>query len=257
MKTTLSIVIPAYNEEKRIGATLKRTLAYFADDPDRRVEALVVDDGSTDSTASLLASWQERCPQVRLLRHEQNMGKGRAVRTGMLAAGGEYVLFMDADGSTDICEIEKLLQALDDGADIAIGSRDVVGSEISKHQPLPREALGKLFNRAVRLLAVPDIADTQCGFKLFRKEAIKPLFSRQTTCGWAFDVEILYLALQMDYIVEEVPIQWRDVAGSRVRPIRDAFRTVCDLARIRLAHRPNLNRSEARSSDCRSHTKVL
>ena len=169
VETSYSIVIPAFNEEGRIGATLERTLAYFAERPECRVEVLVVDDGSTDGTANLIESWQERSRYIRLLSHDENMGKGWAVRTGMLAADGEYVLFMDADGSTDIAEIEKLSQALDGGADIAIGSRDLAGSEIRKHQPVVRETMGKAFSFIARVLAIPEIADTTCGFKLFRK----------------------------------------------------------------------------------------
>lgn len=257
MEYKYSIVIPAYNEEERIGTTFERILAYVADFPQQRVEVLVVDDGSTDNTARMIAAWRDRDPRVRLLHHQKNSGKGWAVRTGMLAAKGEHVLFMDADGSTDIGEIEKLARALEEGADIAIGSRDIAGSHISKHQPAPREALGKLFNRVVHLLAVPGIADTQCGFKLFRKEAVNALFSRQTMSGWAFDVEILYLARQMNFKVAEVPVEWRDVTGSRVSPLRDALRVIWDLARIRIIHRPSQLRTEARSTDCGSHTESL
>lgn len=253
MNSTYSIVIPAYNEEKRIGATLERTVAYFAERPHVQVEVLIVDDGSTDGTARLLASWRERAPHVRLLSHDRNVGKGWAVRTGMLAAAGEHVLFMDADGSTDIAEVEKLAQALAEGADIAIGSRDTAGSDIQKHQPLLRETLGKLFNRVVQVLAVPGISDTQCGFKLFRKSAIGPLFSRQTVQGWAFDVEILFLAHRMKFNVAEVPVQWSDMPGSKMSLLRDAVQIVRELIRVRLTHRSlgdraALHRSE-RSGD--------
>ena len=237
MDSTYSIIIPAYNEEERIGATLERTLAYFAERPHVPVEILIVDDGSTDGTARLLASWQERAQSIRLLSHDRNVGKGWAVRTGMLAAGGEHVLFMDADGSTDIAEIEKLAGALAAGADIAIGSRDTAGSDIRQHQPILRETLGKLFNRVVQVLAVPGVSDTQCGFKLFRKSAVGPLFKRQTVRGWAFDVEILFLAVQMKFIIAEVPVRWSDVPGSKMSLLRDALQVARELIRVRFVHR--------------------
>ena len=247
--TSYSVVIPAYNEEKRIGVTLERILAYYADDPDRRVEVLVVDDGSTDSTASLIGAWQERCPQVRLLRHEQNTGKGWAVRTGMLAADCEYVLFMDADGSTEIAEIEKLSQALDGGADIAIGSRELAGSEIRQHQPWLRETMGKVFSWIARVFAIPGIADTTCGFKLFRKSVIATLFDRQTVRGWAFDVEILYLAMRMGYKVAEVPVDWTDSPDSRVNLAGVVLPTLRDLIWIRLIHRSVARRTASYRTD--------
>ncbi len=249
MESTYSIVIPAYNEELRIGATLERTLAYFADRPDVRVEVLVVDDGSTDDTAKLIAAWQERSQSVLLLSHGNNMGKGWAVRTGMLAASGDYVLFMDADGSTDIAEIEKLAKALSEGADIAIGSRDTAGSVILKHQPMLREALGKLFNRVIQVLAIPRIGDSQCGFKLFPNSAIEPLFNRQTVRGWSFDVEILFLAQKMKFKIAEVPVEWTDFPGSKVNPVRDAFQTVWELLKLRLVHRSLDDRSASNVSD--------
>ena len=259
METSYSIVIPAFNEEGRIGATLERTLAYFAERPECRVEVLVVDDGSTDGTANLVASWQERSRHVRLLSHDRNMGKGWAVRTGMLAADGEYVLFMDADGSTDIAEIEKLSQALDGGADIAIGSRDTAGSDILKHQPMLREALGKLFNRVVQVLAIPRIGDSQCGFKLFPNSAIEPLFNRQTVRGWSFDVEILFLAQKMKFKIAEVPVEWTDFPGSKVNPVRDAFKTVWELLKLRLVHQTLDDRSASYVSDyeCDSNRRRL
>lgn len=237
MENSFSVVIPAFNEEQRVGATLERTLAYFAGFPQRRLEVLVVDDGSTDATAHLIETCQEQSRQVRLLRHEENKGKGWAVRTGMLAAENDYVLFMDADGSTDIGEIEKLAQALNEGADIAIGSRDVTGSKIRQHQPWLRETMGKVFSWIAREFAIPGIADTTCGFKLFRKSVVAPLFGRQRVQGWAFDVEILYLALRMDYKVAEIPVHWTDSPNSRVNLAGVVLPTLRDLIRIRFIHR--------------------
>ena len=249
METSYSVVIPAYNEEGRIGATLERILAYFAERPECRVEVLVVDDGSTDGTANLTESWQERSRHVRLFSHDRNMGKGWAVRTGMLAAEGEYVLFMDADGSTDIAEIEKLSQALDGGADIAIGSRDLAGSEIRKHQPVVRETMGKAFSFIARVLAVPEIADTTCGFKLFRKHVVAPVFSRQRVRGWAYDVEILYLAIKMGFQVAEIPVHWTDSPDSRVNLAGVVLPTLRDLIWIRLIHRSVARRTASYRTD--------
>lgn len=237
MQVTYSVIIPAYNEAERIGPTLERALAYFADHPELGVEVLIVDDGSADGTAALIETWQAKSKYIRLLSHEKNMGKGWAVRTGMLAATGEYVLFMDADGSTDISNIEKLRDGLRGGADMAIGSRDVAGSEIRKHQPFVRETMGKAFSFLARVLAIPEVADTTCGFKLFKKSVVEPLFGRQTVGGWAFDVEILYLATKMGYEVAEVPVDWTDSPNSRVSLARVVLPTLLDLLRIRFIHR--------------------
>ncbi len=245
MATTLTIVIPAYNEENRLGATLERTAAYFAGRPQWRVDVLVVDDGSTDGTAELVAKWQRGSLCVRLLGHETNQGKGWAVRTGMLAATGAYVLFMDADGSTDIGELEKLAEALEAGADIAIGSRDVSGSEIRQRQPIVRETMGKAFSFISRVIAVPDIEDTTCGFKLFRKEAVKPLFGRQVVRGWAFDVEILFLAVRLGYSVAEIPVGWTDSPDTKVNLAGVVLPTLRDLIRIRFAHHRVARRTNA------------
>ncbi len=243
MQPALSIVIPAYNEEQRLGATLERLETYFQVPPIPLREVLVVDDGSTDGTAQLVRMWQERFPPLRLLPQAQNAGKGWAVRAGMLAAQGELILFMDADSSTDIGELPKLQAAIAAGADIAIGSRDLQQSVIHKHQPFLREMLGRLFNRLVQLLAVPGIHDTQCGFKLFRRDAAVPLFQHQTIRGWTFDVEILFLARQLGFTVAEVPVAWTDAPGSRVDPLRDALHTCVDLLRIRLGRHTWFQRS--------------
>jgi dolichyl-phosphate beta-glucosyltransferase len=210
---------------------------------------LVVDDGSTDSTANLIAAWQERSRGLRLLSHEKNMGKGWAVRTGMLAAEGEYVLFMDADGSTDIVEIEKLVEALNQGTDIAIGSRDLAGSEIEKHQPIVRETMGKAFSFLARVLAILEVADATCGFKLFRKSVVYPLFGRQTVHGWAFDVEILCLAKKMGFQVAEVPVHWTDSPDSRVNLAGVVLPTLRDLIWIRFVHRSVTRRTASYRTD--------
>jgi len=230
----LSVVVPAYDEENRIGASLKRMLAYF-DAQDYTYEILVVDDGSTDGTVSLVEKIAACRPQVRLLSYASNRGKGYAVRYGMLRACGARLLFSDADLATPIEEVEKLLAKLNDGCDIAIGSRDVLGSELVKRQSLLRETGGKMFNRLVQLCAVPGIHDTQCGFKLFTQGAARSVFSRCQVDHFAFDVEVLYLAIRIFGLrVAEVPVRWAHQEGSKVRFFRDAWRMFKTLFRIRL-----------------------
>ncbi|MCS6777663.1 MAG: glycosyltransferase family 2 protein [Chloroherpetonaceae bacterium] len=232
----LSVVVPAYNEEARIGPTLKRMLAYFDTQP-YRVEILVVNDGSTDRTAQVVEAVAACRREVRLLSYAPNRGKGYAVRYGILHGHGTRLLFSDADLATPIEEIEKLMAQLDAGYDIAIGSRDVHGSELVRRQSLFREMGGKLFNRLVQLIAVPGIRDTQCGFKLFTREAAQNIFSRCQVEHFAFDVEVLYLALRLfAYRVAEVPVRWAHQEGSKVRFFRDALRMLRTLFRIRSTH---------------------
>jgi len=230
----LSVVVPAYNEESRLGASLKRMLAYF-DAQDYPVEMLIVDDGSSDGTARVVQQIAACRPQVRLLSYHPNQGKGHAVRYGMLRASGELVLFCDADLATPIEEVEKLLAKIKAGYDIAIGSRDVPGSELIKRQSFVREMGGRTFNKLVQVMAVPGIHDTQCGFKLFTQQASQTIFSRCRVDHFAFDVEVLYLALRIFGLrVAEVPVRWAHQEGSKVRFFRDAWRMVKTLFRIRL-----------------------
>lgn len=230
----LSIVVPAYDEEKRLGASLKRMLAYF-DSMRYPFEILVVDDGSKDDTAHLVNTIAACRPQVRLLSYQANRGKGYAVRYGVLQARGERILFCDADLSTPIEEVEKLLAKLDQGYDIAIGSRDVEGSQLTKRQSAFREFGGKCFNWLVRAIAVPGIHDTQCGFKLFTQTAAQSIFRRCQVDHFAFDVEVLYLAIRFFGMrVAEVPVRWAHMEGSKVRFLRDAVRMFKTLFRIRM-----------------------
>ena len=231
---TLTIVVPAYNEEKRLGATLKRMLAYF-DEQAHPFEILVVDDGSTDGTASLVETISACRGEVQLIAYSPNRGKGYAVRQGMLAGRGERLLISDADLATPIEEVEKLTAKLNAGYDIAIGSRDVKGSELIKHQSWLRETGGKTFNKMVQLIAVPGIHDTQCGFKLFTRSAAQAIFSRCTVDHFAFDVEVLYLAIHIfGYRVAETPVRWAHQEGSKVVFWRDAIRMAKTLFRIRM-----------------------
>jgi dolichyl-phosphate beta-glucosyltransferase len=228
----LSVVIPAYNEELRIGQTLRVIRAYLRQQP-FTAEILVVDDGSQDGTAATVNAFAAALPPIRLLRNGRNRGKGFSVRQGFLHADGEYLLFSDADLSTPIEEVEKLLAALREPCDIAIGSRALPESRVEVHQPRYREYLGRLFNRCVQTFAVPGIQDTQCGFKCFRRETALAICDRMTAEGFGFDVEMLYLARRLGYRVREVPVVWRNSPQSRVRMWQDPVSMLGDLWRIR------------------------
>ena len=228
----LSVVIPAYNEAERIGGTMERMLAYF-DSQALDVEILVVDDGSSDATQDVVRTAIGAHTNVRILHYDGNRGKGFAVRYGMVRAAGEYVLFSDADESTPIREVEKLYAAIRDGQDVAIGSRDVAGSKLTRHQSRLREAGGKLFNRFVQMLAVPGIHDTQCGFKLFTRAAAQNIFNRCQIDNFSFDVESLYIARLLGYSIGEVGVEWHHCEGSKVDYLRDSLRMLGTLFRIR------------------------
>jgi dolichyl-phosphate beta-glucosyltransferase len=231
----LSVVIPAYNEAERIGATLRQINEYLLT-RDYRSEVIVVDDGSADTTCRVVREIAQGIPLIRLLENRVNRGKGYSVRAGMLNALGEIMLFSDADLSTPIQELDKLMDWLDRGYDIAIGSRALPESDILVRQPWFREFMGKTFNKLVQLLTVSGIRDTQCGFKLFRKEAASALFEKQTILGFGFDVEILFMARHMGCRIKEVPVKWINSPNSRVRVVKDPFLMLCDLMRIRVRH---------------------
>jgi len=231
----LSVVIPAYNEARRLGPTLDRIAAYLGG---RGVdhEIVVVDDGSTDGTAELVAG--HPAPGLRLVRQPENRGKGAALRAGVAAAaGGARVLLTDADLSTPIADLELLEPRLAAGADLVLGSRAAAGARIDRHQPLYRELMGKTFNKIVRLLGVRGVADTQCGFKLLSGAAARDLFPRLTIDGFAWDVELVWLARRRGWRVEEVGVSWADSADSRVHPVRDSAAMLRDVLRMRRRHR--------------------
>lgn len=231
-----SVVIPAYNEAGRLPRTLEQISAFLRSGR-RPHEILVVDDGSRDRTADVVRSFAAGHPEVRLLSQPRNLGKGAAIQAGVGAARGELVLFTDADLSTPIEELARLEQALENGAAVAIASRAVAGSRIEEHQPFYREWMGKSFNFLVRLLVLPGIYDTQCGFKLFRRGAAQDLFPRLTILGFGFDVEVLYLARRQGLEIREVPVAWRNSRHSKVSPVRDAWRMLGDLFRVLWRHR--------------------
>lgn len=231
---SISIVIPAYNEQERLPGTLARVVDFLSHSRWSDWEVLVIDDGSTDQTAQVARGFEARCTRVRLLQNERNMGKGYAVRRGMLAARSEWVLFTDADLSAPIEELERLWQAVQgQAADGAIGSRALDRSLIEIHQSWFREQAGRVFNLAVRLLTGLPFYDTQCGFKLFSQRLVEDVFPRQKLHGFGFDVEVLFLARKLGYRVIEVPVRWRHSQGTKVRVLRDAFRMFWDLVRIR------------------------
>ncbi|HXG23504.1 MAG TPA: dolichyl-phosphate beta-glucosyltransferase [Chthonomonadales bacterium] len=228
----LSVVVPAFNEEARIGASLKKMLAYF-DGRGYEYDILVVDDGSTDGTREIVEAAIQEHPNLRILHYDGNRGKGYAVRYGMLQATGNFVLFSDADLATPIEEEQKLFDAIRQGADIAIGSRDIPGSKLERRQSILREMGGKLFNRCVQWIAVPGIRDTQCGFKLFTRAAAHNIFSRCEIDNFSFDVEVLYLGRLLGYKIVEVPVRWAHQEGSKVRFLRDGLRMLRTLCCIR------------------------
>lgn len=226
----LSIVIPAFNEAERLPRYLPEVLRYGHAFPGGS-EILVVDDGSQDGTAKYVQKLASSHPALRLLQQPHNMGKGAAVRRGVLEAKGAYVLFADADGSTPIEETAKLLNAAERGADVVIASRRAQGA--SQSRTALRDLMSTAFYRLTNLLAVPGVADTQCGFKLMRRDAAQQLFALLKEDGWAFDVELLYLAQKLGMLLVEVPVQWTAVAGSKVRPLSDAIKMLRALVRIR------------------------
>jgi dolichyl-phosphate beta-glucosyltransferase len=229
----LSIVIPAYNESKRITPTLERISA-FLEPRGTRYEILVVDDGSSDGTADLVDDLAERIPHLRVIRSRPNRGKGAAVRTGMLEARGLVRIMCDADGSMPPEEMPKLLARLGRGdTDIAIGSRYADGAATAETQPLYRRLWSRLCNRVVQKTLVPGIRDTQCGFKAFTAIAAEDLFSRARIDGWAFDLEILALARRREYGIAEVGVSWTDDKRSKVNPVKDLIKVVREAVTIR------------------------
>ena len=230
----LSVVIPAYNEENRIEECLRRVTA-FLDLKGRPYEVIVSSDGSTDGTDRLLRAFAQAHPEARvgLVVSNRNRGKGASVRKGVLASSGAYVLVTDADLSAPIKESDKLISALEDGCDVAIGSRALRSPGADVQQSFKRRLSGRIFNAFVRLLVLPDFKGTQCGFKCFDQAAAKKLFGMQKLDGFSFDVEILYLAKKSGLRVKEVPVMWRQGVDTKVRFFRDSFRMLRDLYCIR------------------------
>lgn len=230
----ISIVVPVYNEKRRLPASLDKIFAFMdVHHPD--YEVVLVDDGSTDGTIDTARRHVGERPCLRVESYGRNRGKGYAVRWGITHACGDLVLFTDADLSTPIEELDRLLAALERGADVAIGTRAHPQSQVRLRQPFYRDRAGKLFNALVRLVLLPDLRDTQCGFKLGRREQLVPLVERMTIDRFAFDVELLYLARRAGLRVVEVPVVWVNSPDSRVR-LTQAAAAFVDVLRIRRRH---------------------
>jgi len=242
----LSLIIPAYKEASRIAASVEKVFAYLAEVP-YEAEVIVVDDGSPDNSVEVIldafAKYSVRrtlspSVQSRLIELGTNAGKGAAVRAGMLEAKGAIRIFTDADLSTPIHEVGKVIQAIEkEGYDVVVGSRALEGRKLVKvHQPFYREMMGRFFNMLVQIFVLRGIKDTQCGFKGFRGEVAEKLFSEQKVMGFSFDVEILYLAKKHDYKIKEVAVEWYNDERTTVGALSDSARMFFELLRIRRLH---------------------
>ncbi len=230
----LALIVPAYNEEERIGPTLARINEYLGSQT-YTWSVTVVSDGSRDKTCEVVRGFNEDRPNFALIDSQPNRGKGFVVRKGMLSTDAEFLAFSDADLATPIEEIEKLFAAIESsGADIAIGSRPLKESNLEIRQPWHRELLGRVFNLAVQTLGIRGIHDTQCGFKLFRSEVARDVFERCKLDGFGFDFEALMVARDLGYQIAEVPVRWRHQEGSKVVLLRDGPRMLRDLVKLRV-----------------------
>jgi dolichyl-phosphate beta-glucosyltransferase len=228
----LSIIIPAFNEEKRIRATLDEIDTFFSE-RQLTVEVIVSDDGSSDNTSEIVRNFKPSCFDLDLIRFQENRGKAAALREGVLNAKGSLILICDADLSTPVSELDKLLPYIQSGEfSIAIASRALKDSTVEVHQPLYRELLGKSFNLLAQILAVPGIWDTQCGFKLFASDVGKILFSKMTVNDFAYDVEILTIAQENGYKIIEVPIKWINSPETKLKVLKDVPLMFLSLWRI-------------------------
>jgi dolichyl-phosphate beta-glucosyltransferase len=229
----LSVVIPAYNEALRLPPYLAAVREHLHNRYGDRYEVLVVDDGSSDGLLALLEPMAGAWPQLRCLRHFLNQGKGAAVRTGVLEARGDLLLFADADGATPIAEERRLAAAIDEGADLAIASRLARGHDVERNRAWTRAVSGRLFAQIGRRMFGLAVQDTQCGFKMFRGEVGHRLFSMACETRYLFDLELLVLATRLGYRIAEVPVHWTEVPGGHLHPVADLPRIMLDLWRLR------------------------
>ena len=226
----LSLVIPAYNEATRIGATLAQVTAYLSQQT-YASEVVVVDDGSSDETRAVV---ERDFPNVRVIGYGGNRGKGFAVRAGMTSVTGAVRVFYDADASTPISEVEKLWPEFERGADVVIGSRSLPNSQVEVHQPWYRENMGRVFNVMLRAFGLTRFPDTQCGFKGFTAAACEVIFPRQTVERFGFDAELLFIAQKHGLRIAQVPVRWINCPHTRVHALRDSAKMIADLFLIRL-----------------------
>lgn len=229
----LSIVIPAYNEARRLPDTLRNMETYLKK-LGKEYEILVVDDGSSDNTATIVKIWQQEIPSLKLIPVLKNRGKGHAVKLGMLRAEAQYILMSDADLSTPIEELDRFLPLLKEGFAVVIGTRKHQEARILQRQPRWRESMGKAFTWISNIVLGLHISDFTCGFKAFDRKAAKDIFAKQIIDRWAFDSEILYLANRSGYMIAEVPVRWANSPETKVRIIRDTIESFLSLFQIRL-----------------------
>ncbi len=231
----LSVIIPAFNEEKKIANDVEVLYAHLKS-KNYDAEVIVVDDGSGDKTFEVVKSLEPKYKNLKAVRYEKNRGKGHAVRTGVLQSRGEYVLFVDAGSGTPYMYVDTGLQLLQNGVDVAIGSRALNKSNIVKKQPKYRIIGSKIFMFLVHFfLQFPPIKDTQCGFKMFKKEAAQQIFRKNKIDGYAFDIETLLNAQRLGYKIKDFPITWRNDSDSRLNPFVEAFRVTQELIKIKMS----------------------
>ena len=241
----LSVIVPAYDEEEQIVSTLEK-VHDFLSEQDYDYEIIVVDDGSRDRTVELAQRWFDNNAKGRVLQAGRNSGKGKAVQTGMLAARGDYRLFMDADYSTGIEEIDKCWHKFAESYDIVIGSRALRESRITRRQTALRYVAGKIFRALRRVLVLRGVSDTQCGFKCFRGDVAEQIFTRTCSDGFIFDVEALFLARQLGHKIAEVPVVWTNDPHSKLNTFRDSLKMLYGLFQIRWRHLKGMYRSGVR-----------
>lgn len=229
----LSIIFPAFNEATRIGKTLEKSLDYLRKQG-YSYELVLVDDGSSDNTIEVA---KNICPELIVLVQEKNYGKGAAVRRGMLESKGEIRVFTDSDLSTPIYEIEKMIEKFNNGAEIVIGSRAINRANVKVHQPFYREWMGRIFNALVQIFVFYGVSDTQCGFKGFKADTARKIFSKSKIDGFSFDVEVLFLAKKLGYKIEQISVEWYNDAKSTVSPIKDALNMFIEIFKIRGIHK--------------------
>jgi glycosyltransferase involved in cell wall biosynthesis len=232
MSKMYSIILPAFNEAARIGPGLEKALAYVRQQG-WAVEIIVVNDGSRDETAKVVRGYMAQAPELRLIENPGNHGKGYSVRNGVLHARGQVILFSDADFSSPVEEASKLIAALDEGADVAFGSRWLLAETQTKRQSLLRQFVGRAYNLLMRVTLGLPYKDTQCGFKAFTRQAAEVIFTRQQIEGWGFDPEILFIARKFKLKLTEVAVEWANDDRSKINPIVDGVKMFFELLRIR------------------------